>query len=230
VNKKYDGKFRKIKVSLTANEKKLHPSYRSGYFAVDPDAPVNASKEAANGFGLMTMQHGSPQSHQIFFAARVVPVGKARRVEGVAERSSASRKKKKRGPDPPATDFVEVQRYAVDFAVTPSQLRFDTKAAGISHGVMNVMVTSFDDDGTARTSIANRAVSDLTPENYQRVVAGGLRIHQEIDVPVKAASLRMAVQDALTGRRGTIEVPLPIKAPPGVEQGLVHSMPEIEPD
>src|SRR5260370_37639343 len=50
----------------------------------------------------------------------------------------------------------------------------DTKAAGISHGVMNVMVTSFDDDGTARTSIANRAVSDLTPENYQRVVAGGV--------------------------------------------------------
>jgi len=61
-------------------------------------------------------------------------------------------------------------------------------------------------------------------------VAGGLRIHQEIDVPVKAASLRMAVQDALTGKMGTIEVPLPITAPPGVEQGLVHSMPEIEPD
>ena len=230
-NQKYDGKFRKIKVSLSASEKKLHPSYRSGYFAVDPDAQVNASKEAVSGFGLMAMQHGSPQSHQIFFAARVVPVGKPRRVKGVpVEGSAASRKKNKRASDPPATESVEVQRYAIDFAVTPSQLRFDTKPGGISHGVMNVMVTSFDDDGTARTSIANRALSDLTPENYQRVVAGGLRVHQEIDVPVKATWLRMGVQDALTGKMGTIEVPLPIAAPPGVEQGLVHSMPEIEPD
>jgi len=42
--------------------------------------------------------------------------------------------------------------------------------------------------------------------------------------------MRLGVQDPLTGRMGTVENPLPLKAQPGVEQGLAHTLPEIEPD
>ena len=62
-NKKYDGKFRKIKVSLTSGEKKARVIHRSGYFAVDPNAST-VSSDAASGFGLAAMQHGSPLSHR----------------------------------------------------------------------------------------------------------------------------------------------------------------------
>jgi hypothetical protein len=41
--------------------------------------------------------------------------------------------------------------------------------------------------------------------------------------------MRIGVQDGLTGRMGTIEIPLPVKRLPGVEQSLTR-MPEIEPD
>jgi hypothetical protein len=40
----------------------------------------------------------------------------------------------------------------------------------------------------------------------------------------------MGVQDAISGRLGTIEIPLPVKAPPGVAQSRSQRLPEIEPD
>ena len=230
-NKKYDGKFRRIKVSLTGEEKKLHVVHRSGYFAVDPNAP-GASRDAATGFGLAAMQHGSPQSHQILFAARVVPVGKPRKVEAasVSQPPARSKKRTNHTQDARIAEPIETQHYAIDYAVTPAQLRFDTTPEGVRYGAINFMVTSFDDDGVLRTSMVSRATSNLKPENYQEVATGGLRLHQEVEVPVKAASLRMGVQDALSGRMGTIEIALPVKPVPGVEHGLLHSMPEIEPD
>jgi VWFA-related protein len=231
-NKKYDGKFRRIKVSLAPTEKKLHVNHRSGYFAVDSDAG-EFTKDAAKGFGLASMQHGSPQAHQIFFAARVVPLGKPRQVDPTAAGIvlPVSKEKKKRHEQvarPP--EPVEVQRYVVDYAVTPNQLRFDAMPQGTRHGVVNFILTSFDEDGTLRTSVLSRATSELNPEDYQEMQVGGLRLRQQVDVPVQAASMRLGVQDALTGHMGTVEIPLPVKAPPGVEQSLVRAMPEIEPD
>jgi VWFA-related protein len=229
-NKKYDGKFRKIEVSLAPTGKKLHVNHRSGYFAVDSD-PGEFTKDAAKGFGLAAMQHGSPQAHQIFFAARVVPLGKPRQVDPAAAGIVLPVSKKKRHeqevrrPQP-----VEVQRYVVDYAVTPNQLRFDAMPQGTRHGVVNFIITSFDEDGALRTSILSRATSKLNPEDYQEMQVGGLRLRQQVDVPVQAVSMRLGVQDALTGHMGTIELPLPVKAPPGVEQSLAHVMPEIEPD
>jgi VWFA-related protein len=230
-NKKYDGKFRKIKVSLTSEGKTPHLIHRSGYFAVDPDTS-GPTRDAASGFGLAAMQHGSPQSHQVLFAVRVIPIGKPRKVDTVSAGPvpAASKKKKSQVEGQVAPPSLEIQRYAIDYAVTPAQLRFDATPEGFHHGVLNFMVTSFDDDGTVRSSIASRATSNLKPESYREVTTGGLRLHQEADVPVQAASLRMGVQDALSGRMGTIEIPLPVKTFPGVEQRARNSMPEIEPD
>ena len=230
-NKKYDGKFRKIKVSLLPTEKKHQVIHRSGYFAVDPDNGEFA-KDASKGFGLVAMQHGSPEAHQIFFEARVVPLGKPRQVDPTAARIvlPLSKKKKRYEQGARRAEPVEVQRYAVDYAITPNQLRFDATPQGTRHGVINFMVKSFDENGTLRTSIVSRATSELKPEDYQEMQVGGLRLRQQVDVPVQAASMRLGVEDALTGYMGTVEISLPVKAPPGVEQSLAQMMPEIEPD
>ena len=228
-NRKYDGKFRKIKVSLAGKEKKVHLIHRSGYYAVDPASAT--VRDAAQGFGLAAMQHGSPPAHQIFFAARVVPIGKSRKVDPKAAGliTNAVKTKHHKEENHPS-DPVEVQRYVVDYAITSSQLRFDSTAQGLYHGITNFMSTSFNEDGTLRTSKISRAVSDLKPESYQEVKAGGVRFRLQLEIPVQAASMRLGVQDALTGRMGTIEIQLPVKALPGVEQSLTQRMPEIEPD
>jgi hypothetical protein len=72
------------------------------------------------------------------------------------------------------------------------------------------MITSFDENGTLRTSIVSRATSDLKPENYQEIQTGGLRLRQQVDVRLRAMSMRLGVQDALTGHIGTVEIPLPV--------------------
>jgi hypothetical protein len=120
------------------------------------------------------MQHGSPQAHQVFFAARVAPIGKSRKVDpktvGLLPMSTKGkhRKEENRPAEP-----VEVQRYLMDYAITPSQLRFDSTPLGVRHGITSFMITSFDEDGTLRTSMLSRAVSDLKPEGYQEVLSGG---------------------------------------------------------
>jgi len=229
-NKTYDGKFRKIKVALSPSEKRLHVIHRSGYFAVDQDASGDSEKDAAKGFGLVAMQHGSPQAHQIFFAARVVPLGKPRKVDPAAGTLFPVSKKKHHEKELRPSEPVEMQRYEVDYAVSPNQLRFDVTPQGIRHGTINFMITSFDEFGAVRTSIVSRATSDLKPENYQEIQAGGLRLRQQVDVPVRAASMRLGVQDAMTGHMGTVEIQLPVPALPGVDESLAHAMPEIEPD
>ena len=177
------------------------------------------------------MQHGSPQAHQVFFAARVAPIGKSRKGDpktaGLLPMpvNGKHRKEEARPAEP-----VEVQRYLVDYAITASQLRFDAIPEGVRHGITNFMITSFDEDGTLRTSMVSRAVSDLKPAGYQEILSGGLRFRQQLEVPVQAATMRIGVQDGLTGRMGTIEIPLPVKRLPGVEQSLTQRMPEIEPD
>ena len=229
-NKKYDGKFRRINVTLTNGDKKVHVIHRSGYYAVNPESV--GIRDAAQGFGLAAMQHGAPQAHQVFFEARVAPIGKSRKVDprlaGLIP--AASRSKHRKVQHAQAEEPVEIQRYVVDYAITPSQLRFDLNPENVRHGVTNFMITSFNDDGTLRTSMISRAVSDLKPDGYQDVLSGGLRFRQQLDVPVQASFLRLGVQDGLNGRMGTLEIQLPVKALPGVEQSLTQRMPEIEPD
>lgn len=230
-NKKYDGKFRKVKVSLAYGDKKLHVIHRSGYFAIDSEDATGSAKNVAKGFGMAAMEHGSPQAHQIFFAARVVPVGKARKVDPTAAGAALPvLKKKRREQDALSPEQIEVQHYVVDYALTANQLRFDPTPQGTTSGTINFMITSFDEDGGLMASVGSRATSNLNPESYQEILAGGLRLRQQVDVPVRATSMRLGVQDALTGHMGTVEIPLPLKALKGAAQSLAHLMPEIEPD
>ena len=229
INKKYDAKFRRIKVSLASGEKKYHVIHRAGYFAVAPDAPSALSKDVTTGFGLAAMQHDAPQSRQLLFEARVVPIGKPMLEQDPRAVHPIQKKKGHQAESHPA-EPIEMQRYQIDYAIASSRLRFDPTPDGLEHNAMNFMVASFDADGSVRTSIASHVKGDLNAETYQDVMIGGFRLHQEVAVPMAAATLRMGVQDAISGRIGTIEIPLPVEAPPRAEQPRRQRMPEIEPD
>jgi VWFA-related protein len=223
-NKKYDGRFRKIKLNLPG--KKCHLAYRTGYYAVDPDAPSKSTKSTKTDLAMAAMQHGSPQSRQVLFAARVVPIGKPSKVENEQLAKLVLRPNKKKGP----VGAVEMQHYGIDYVVTPSQLRFGAAPDGSNHGVLSFLVTSFDDDGRLLTRIASEATSDLKPDAFKDVMTGGFRVHQELDVPVAAVSLRMGVEDMMSSHIGTLEIPLPVKALPDAPHAWSRSLPEVEPD
>lgn len=219
-NRKFDGRFRKIKVSLPG---KYHLAYRRGYYGVDPNAAAKPSKDLMSNLARAAMQHGSPQSHQIVFGAKVVPVGKPRMIKQEAQAQSARKKKKEAGP-------VEMQRYSVEYAVTPTDLRFNQSAEGTYQGVFNFMITTFDENGKLGVSQISQAVPDLKTAAMRDVMLGGVRLHQEIDVPVNSTTMRLGVEDMANSHVGTIEIPLPVKAPPDAAVATRRSMPAIEPD
>jgi len=168
------------------------------------------------------MQHGSPQSHQIVFATRVIPVGKPVKVDPAKEPSGKKPKKNARA-------VTAVQHYGVDYAIAGPQLRF-VEQGNVHHAVLAFVASAFDDDGKSLSRVASHTVSDLKPPSYKDVMVGGFRIHQEFDVPVNATSLRLGVEDELNRRLGTIEISLPVPQPPEQAGLRAKTLPDIEPD
>lgn len=219
-NKNYNGAYRKLKVTLTG--KKYHLAHRSGYYAIDPFAPLTPSKDLTSSLARAAMQHGSPQSRQIVFGARVVPLGKPRIVQQ-APAAKPNKKKKEEAP-------VEMQRYGIDHAVAFSDLRFNPTPEGKYHGAVNFMVMAFDGQGKQVASQLSQTVADIKPEQLKDLMAGGVRLHQEVDVPVSGAALRLGVEDVSNSHVGTIEIKLPVPAPPQGPESTRKSLPPVEPD
>jgi hypothetical protein len=222
-NKNYDGRFRKLKVALA--EKGYHLHYRPGYFADDPNSPVKM-KEVAHNIRVVAMQYGSPQLHQIRFSLRVVPVGSKTKVDSAkaGEILLASTK------NPKLPSEVEVQHHSIDYAIESTDLRFLPLNNGRYRSALTFMVASFDHDGKPLAGVSKIGTSDLQPEAYKDVMSGGVRVHQEVDVPVAATSMRVGIQDQLSNYVGTIDLSLPIPAPPDVPRVVKSQLPEIEPD
>jgi VWFA-related protein len=222
-NGNYNGRFRKIKIALA--EKGYHLHYRPGYFAEDPYAPVN-SRDLLRNIGTVAMQHGSPQSRQVLFEVRVVPLGA--KYKANSTKTGKLLPAAKTVPGLPAD--VEVQHYGIDYAVNSSDLRFFPQENEIRHSALQLMIAGFDDEGRQLSGFSALWASDLGPADYRDVIIGGVHIHQEVDVPVGAVSLRLGIEDQMSNHLGTVELPLPVPAPADVPRTVRHSLPEIEPD
>jgi hypothetical protein len=95
---------------------------------------------------------------------------------------------------------------------------------------MNFMVTAFDREGKQVASQVSEMNADLRPEAMKDIQAGGVRIHQEIDVPVNGAVMRLGVEDVGNSHIGTLEIRLPVPAPPEGLEGTRRALPPVEPD
>ncbi len=64
--------------------------------------------------------------------------------------------------------------------------------------VVNFIVSAFAHEGKVVASSAVPITRDSNSTSYQDVVVGGFRMHQGIDVPIRAVSLRLGVPDEST--------------------------------
>jgi VWFA-related protein len=222
-NRNYNGRFRKIKIALADQGYHLH--YRPGYFAEDPNNPVNSGDVLRN-IGTVAMQHGSPQSRQVLFEVRVVPLG----AKYKANSTQAGKPSPAAKTVPSLPSDVEVQHYGIDYAVNSSDLRFVFQGNETYHSALQLMIAGFDDEGRQLSGLSALWASDLGAADYRDVISGGVHIHQEVDMPVAAASLRLGIADQMSNHLGTVELPLPVPAPADVPRTVRHSLPEIEPD
>jgi VWFA-related protein len=212
----HDGKFRTIKVLLARTG--YHVAYRRGYYAVDKQT-ASAKSDLKIAINSAAMEQGLPQARQMVFAARVVPLGKPRKAADPAPAGSAGAKDR----------LIELQRYSVDYAISASELRFGAKGASHTTDLI-LMAVAFGEKGAVISQIAFQSASTLNATAYKDTQIGGLRTHQEFEVPASATSLRLGIMDVLSGHLGTLELPLPLTAPPGEMRIATRHLPPVEPN
>jgi len=216
-NRRYDGTLRKIKISLNAKGYSL--AYRHSYYSVDPQSP-RQPPENSRAQREQAMLRDAPQSHQILFAIRIRPTGKVAKAslqrEGTNSGDTSSAKKS------------AMQHYSVDYAVSAPQVNFGT-SGDRRRAVLDFLISASDEHGTVLAQTGSQTTVDLGPASYRDAMLGGLRMHQEVDVPITASALRLGVVDEQSHRIGTLDVPLPVKAPPDEASVEARKVP-IEPN
>ena len=239
-NTTYDGKVRKIKVKLA--EKGYELSYRRSYYADDPNVPVVQKVSSKYeeppppprkpGDSLVAnMEYGAPLAHQLIFRAHLqamgtVSIGTPAQMANLADQPAYFQLRRKDRPLKPLKP-IELQTYAIDYIVMPPP-----KAEGNERPLaLEFATAAYDADGMMLNGVVENGTRDASADaKLSRVQDGAstsqdkkkefFRARLQIDVPVSATSIRLAVRDMNTDRVGAMEVTLPL-APEGPAQAAV---------
>jgi hypothetical protein len=150
------------------------------------------------------MQYGAPLAHQLLFKTHLYSVGAPamgtpEQMANLAEQPAYFRVRHKNRPVKP-TPPIKLQTYAIDYTIMARQVR-----SGNSN--LEIAVAAFDKEGQMLNGVVENA-PDLPSPNQKDF----FRAQQHIDVPLSAASIRIAVRDLATDRIGAMEVKLPLAA------------------
>ena len=226
-NKNFDGKFRKIKVQLAEKGYTLH--YRQGYYADDLHTSERDA-ELARRTRAVAMQHGTPLSHQVLFSVRIAPVGSKTKMDPAKIGGIVLAQSKKASASPTPSAPVDVQHYIIDYTFKGAELRFVPLDNSKYKSTLVLMATSFNREGRMLTGVSSGGTRELPATEFAKAAEGDFGVQQEIDVPLEATSLRLGLQDQMSTRLGTVEIPLPVPPDPEVQVRAKNALPPIEPD
>ena len=191
-NNKTDGKYRRIEVRISDREYKL--SFRRGYYADDSHRQKMAESDGDPLIPLIGF--GMPNFDQITYQVEAAPV-QPQPAPG-ARRAGTN------------TELADpVIRYAADLAVSLRNFSLETAADGSRRGRLEVMLVAYDRTGKI-VNISKRASRFALPaKDLDALLAKGLPLHLEIDVPPGDIYLRTGIYDLKSGSAGTLGFPLP---------------------
>lgn len=198
-NAKMDGTYRRIQVKLATAKGAL--AYRRGYYADDVSAALAPSQKQASDPLLPLMGRNLPDYDQILYKILAQPLNP----QPAPDAPRAGTNSEMKGP---------FTRYAVDFAVTPGDLRLEQSSDAVRHGEIEVMLVAYDSEGKPLNLVVTRSEIRITAEDYPKLLKGGLSIHKEIDIPKVEAFLRTGIYDLKSHNAGTLGVPLGTVASP----------------
>ncbi|MGA8432032.1 MAG: VWA domain-containing protein [Candidatus Sulfotelmatobacter sp.] len=227
-NRTYNGALRNIHIEL--DKKGYQLSYRRSYFAYDPNVPaldkvtfkrVSEGLEPAPprkvGDSLYAnMQHGAPLAHQLFFRTHIHTVAApsmatTAQMANLEEQPAYFRVRKKNRPLKPLAP-VQLQSYVIDYTFMAGASKAEAPGRAIRPPVLEVAAAAFDEDGRMLNALVETSAPAGNPaaQNPQ----GIYRVQQQIDVPLNAISIRVALRDVSTDRIGAMEIPLPLAPEP----------------
>lgn len=191
-NSNTDGSYRRIQVKLLTGKGTL--AYRHGYYADDVTMALAPTQKQVSDPLLPLMGRNLPDYNQILYKILVQPANP------------------QPAPDAPRAGTQEIAgpftRYAVDFAITPGDLRLEPSSDAVHHGDIEVMLVAYDSEGKPLNLVVKRSEIRIAAEDYSKMLQGGLPIHREIDLPKGVVFLRTGIYDFKSNRAGTLGVPV----------------------
>jgi hypothetical protein len=204
-NLQWDERFRTLKINVAEPGVKL--TYRNGYYAVDPN---DRSRQNAQGGATVlpptstmstTMMHGGPDPTEILFKVRIRPSSKP------AEEAVLT--SNRTNPDPKVKVSGPYKQYGVDLVPDPHAVNCREGADGNRHCALEIWTYVYDRNGQLLVTTGNVLHTRMTPEEYNRLLTGGMAFHQQVSVPVKGEHfLRTAIHDLVSDRVGAVEIPV----------------------
>ncbi|HEY6444952.1 MAG TPA: VWA domain-containing protein [Acidobacteriaceae bacterium] len=196
----YNGAPRSIAVKLEDHEN-YALEYRRGYFADDP-AKRDQLMAGRTSPLIDAMQHGSPELSQVIFDVRVLPASDPE-VKGEVVTA---------GPAGMITkDLKHTERYMVDYWVDPRGLDGKPLPKGLQERDIEVTQVAYGSEGI-RENYTDVPVSvTLSPAKLEEAQREGVELHQQIDLPEGKGYLRIGVHDMISGRIGTVEIPVDVR-------------------
>jgi hypothetical protein len=223
-NHNFNGAARTIRVEL--GDRSYQLSYRRSYYGTDLDALK--TREEAHGAGgaepgvtrklgdslFANMRHGAPMAHQLYFRAQIHAVGAAALAtpEQMANLQQQTGNLREHGKNRAAKKLppVQLQSYVVDYNVMAPKA---VGAAGSAPPLaLEIAAAAYDPDGLMLNGVVDQTNTANAASSAGGGKAGMYRAQQQIDVPVSATSIRVAVRDISTDRIGAMEVALPLAA------------------
>jgi hypothetical protein len=109
---------------------------------------------------------------------------------------------------------IKLQTYAIDYTVALRQSNATTAAGTPQPHTLEFAVAAFDTNSRMLNGIAQNATSSTTQNTKEANPEQFYRVQQQIDVPLTAIAIRIAVREAATDHLGAMEVALPLAAEP----------------
>jgi hypothetical protein len=151
--------------------------------------------------------------HDLLFSAHLRAVGAPRLATAeqmqTLEDSPAYFRTRRKDAHPKPLKPVKLQKYVIDYDVFDPELKQLAVRKGQT-AMLEFAAVAFDADGVLINSILNEGIAS-TDANPDGKFGSLFLCEQELEVPSRAAYIRIAVRDRLNDRTGTLEVPLPLK-------------------
>jgi hypothetical protein len=163
------------------------------------------------------MVHGGPEAQGLLFKAQIDPNGPpapAALDSPLAAKAAINGSKKTRKPQHLSG---MVQSYEIRLAILAQQLQLTLSPDGRRHAALEIAVYAYAADGQRLSGTKQNLEASMPPAVYEKALQNGMFHNLRVDLPVEAASLRLAILDPGNHRTGSLEVALPL--PPTQESG-----------
>jgi VWFA-related protein len=231
-NQNYDGRLRHIQLTLAKRGNRLE--YRRAYYGNSDSRKMEPARERTSAAELTplgmakpsdslypNMQLGAPMAHQLLFRAYVHPLAppaKATReqMDKLADQVEAEKTRRKNAAKPHKP--VTLQTYQIDYTIAAR------------YPMLEVAAAAYDDDGQILNSAIERVIEEGIRFQDGKKDGAIYRVQQQFDVPVNAATVRVAVRDVATDNVGALEIKLPLvlEPPPATSAPAPTSLGEAE--